>query len=122
MFSSMQLSFTFPEWKPRMTSPHVLHSSLRPAEMAPIRTERASASRGAGNVPYTLHLTDCLAGMDAQPERSIQAIVTDPPYGLREYTTEEKRKLRNRKGGVWRIPPSFDGCQRNPVPRFTKTA
>jgi len=57
--------------------------------------------------------------MDAQPECSIQAIVTDPPYGLREYTTEEKRKLRNKKGGVWRMPPSFDGCQRSPVPRFT---
>jgi len=57
--------------------------------------------------------------MDAQPECSVQAIVTDPPYGLKEYSTEEKRKLRNRRGGVWRIPPSFDGCQRNPVPRFT---
>jgi site-specific DNA-methyltransferase (adenine-specific) len=57
--------------------------------------------------------------MDAQPECSVHAIVTDPPYGLREYTTDEKRKLRNGRGGVWRIPPSFDGCQRNPVPRFT---
>lgn len=43
----------------------------------------------------------------------------DPPYGLKEYTPEEKKKLRNRRGGVWRIPPSFDGCQRSPVPRFT---
>lgn len=28
-------------------------------------------------------------------------------------------KLRNGKGGVWRIPPSFDGNQRSPLPRFT---
>src|SRR5205823_5063091 len=50
---------------------------------------------------------------------SIQAIVTDPPYGLKEYTPEEKAKLRNGHGGVWRIPPSFDGCKRSPLPRFT---
>ena len=72
-----------------------------------------------GDARYALHLTDCFTWMDAQPERCVHAIVTDPPYGLKEYTTEEKWKLRNRKGGVWRIPPSFDGCQRNPVPRFT---
>jgi DNA modification methylase len=45
--------------------------------------------------------------------------VTDPPYGLKEYTDIEKTKLRNGKGGVWRIPPSFDGCKRSPLPRFT---
>jgi len=31
----------------------------------------------------------------------------------------EKEKLRNGNGGVWRIPPSFDGCKRSPLPRFT---
>jgi len=94
-----------------MTNPHALLSSGRRVE--------AFADQKAGNAGYALHLTDCLVWMDEQPECSIQAIVTDPPYGLREYTTEEKRKLRNGRGGVWRIPPSFDGCQRTPVPRFT---
>ena len=94
-----------------MTNLRALFSSMRRAE--------ASADQKAGNAGYALHLTDCLLWMDAQPECSIQAIVTDPPYGLKEYTAEEKRKLRNKRGGVWRIPPSFDGCQRNPVPRFT---
>ena len=47
------------------------------------------------------------------------AVVTDPPYGLVEYTEKEQIKLRNRRGGVWRIPPSFDGHKRAPVPRFT---
>ncbi len=101
-----------------MTSPHVLLRSPR-AETVAIRAEHVSASREASKVHYSLHLTDCLVWMEAQPECSIQAIVTDPPYGLREYTTEEKWKLRNRRGGIWRIPPSFDGCQRNPIPRFT---
>ena len=68
---------------------------------------------------YTLHLGDCLSWMDRREKQSVHAIVTDPPYGLREYTTEEKRKLRAGRGGVWRIPPALDGYKRNPVPRFT---
>jgi len=68
---------------------------------------------------YSIFNEDCLAWMDRHPENSIQAIVTDPPYGLKEYTGVEKEKLRNGRGGVWRIPPSFDGCKRSPVPRFT---
>ncbi len=53
------------------------------------------------------------------PVNSIHAVVTDPPYGLVEYTDPEKSKLRAGKGGVWRIPPSFDGHKRSPLPRFT---
>jgi site-specific DNA-methyltransferase (adenine-specific) len=68
---------------------------------------------------YTLFNDECLAWMEQHPERSFHAIVTDPPYGLKEYTRIEKQKLRQGRGGVWRIPPSFDGCRRSPVPRFT---
>lgn len=57
--------------------------------------------------------------MESRSPHSAHAIVTDPPYGLKEYTPEEKQKLRNGRGGVWRIPPSFDGCERSPLPRFT---
>lgn len=63
--------------------------------------------------------TDCLSWLEAQPVNTVHAVVTDPPYGLLEYTEEEQRKLRARKGGVWRIPPSFDGATRAPLPRFT---
>jgi site-specific DNA-methyltransferase (adenine-specific) len=59
---------------------------------------------------------DWLAG---QKPNSIHAVVTDPPYGLVEYTEKEQAKLRKGRGGVWRIPPSFDGQQRSPLPRFT---
>jgi len=62
---------------------------------------------------------DCMRWLASQPDNSIQAIVTDPPYGLVEYSESEKRKLRTGHGGVWRIPPSFDGHQRSPLPRFT---
>ncbi|MGH8246111.1 MAG: DNA-methyltransferase [Gammaproteobacteria bacterium] len=70
-------------------------------------------------VKCTLLLADCLAWMESRPANSVHAIVTDPPYGLKEYTAPEKEKLRNGRGGVWRIPPSFDGCERSPLPRFT---
>lgn len=68
---------------------------------------------------FTLVHGDCLLWMDCRETNSVHAIVTDPPYGLKEYTEKEKRKLRSGRGGVWRIPPSFDGCKRNPLPRFT---
>ncbi len=67
----------------------------------------------------SLYLGDCLSWMEEREKSSIHAIVTDPPYGLKEYTAVEKEKLRNGNGGVWRIPPSFDGCKRRPLPRFT---
>jgi DNA modification methylase len=75
-----------------------------------------------GKIKYSIHLADALVWMDSREARSVQAIVTDPPYGLKEYTDIEQRKLRNGRGGAWRIPPSFDGCKRNPVPRFTVLA
>ena len=62
---------------------------------------------------------DCLEWLSLRAPNSIEAVVTDPPYGLVEYSPEEQEKLRARKGGVWRIPPSFDGHQRSPLPRFT---
>lgn len=67
----------------------------------------------------TLVHGDCFDWLAARPDDSIQAVVTDPPYGLQEYTPTEQRKLRSGRGGVWRIPPSFDGHTRSPLPRFT---
>lgn len=66
-----------------------------------------------------LYLADSLEWLKEQPENSIHGVVTDPPYGLVEYTPMELAKLRAGRGGTWRIPPSFDGHQRAPLPRFT---
>lgn len=62
---------------------------------------------------------DCFDWLRFRPANSIHAVVTDPPYGLFEYTPEQQAKLRTGRGGVWRIPPSFDGTVRSPLPRFT---
>lgn len=62
---------------------------------------------------------DCSSWLDRQPPNSIHAVVTDPPYGLVEYSDVEQDKMRKGQGGIWRIPPSFDGSLRSPLPRFT---
>ena len=67
----------------------------------------------------SLYRADCFAWLAAQPDASIHACVTDPPYGVSEYTEKEQIKLRAGKGGIWRIPPAFDGHRRAPLPRFT---
>ena len=67
----------------------------------------------------TLVHIEALHWLGERAARSIQAVVTDPPYGLHEYSRAQQQKLRERRGGVWRIPPSFDGHQRSPLPRFT---
>jgi site-specific DNA-methyltransferase (adenine-specific) len=66
-----------------------------------------------------LYQADCFDWLASEPASSIHACVTDPPYGLVEYTQKEQSKLRSGKGGIWRIPPSFDGHRRSPLPRFT---
>ncbi|MBS0601045.1 DNA-methyltransferase [Plasticicumulans sp.] len=64
-------------------------------------------------------LGDALQWLAMLPAGSIHAVVTDPPYGLIEYEDKDHAKLRAGRGGVWRIPPSFDGARRQPLPRFT---
>lgn len=62
---------------------------------------------------------DCIDWLAAMPEDSIHAVVCDPPYGVKEYEHAEIAKLERGVGGTWRIPPSFDGHTRAPLPRFT---
>lgn len=69
---------------------------------------------------YALYHADCREWLAQQPEASIEAIVTDPPYGLKEYSAKEQGKLRDgNRGGIWRIPPTLNGHRRAPLPRFT---
>ncbi len=62
---------------------------------------------------------DAFEWLSRLPENSLHAIVTDPPYGVKEYNFDQIEKRANGNGGVWRIPPSFDGHTRAPLPRFT---
>jgi site-specific DNA-methyltransferase (adenine-specific) len=67
----------------------------------------------------SFYVADCLDWLAERDRDSIQGVVTDPPYGLVEYTPKENAKRINGRGGVWRVPPSFDGHRRSPLPRFS---
>lgn len=71
------------------------------------------------NSHYTIHNADSLEWLGAQRANSFHAVVTDPPFGLVEYTALELHKRRNGRGGIWRLPNAFDGAKRQPMPRFT---
>jgi len=68
---------------------------------------------------YEIFHVDAFEWLAKAKPLSIHAVVTDPPYGLLEYTRQQLEKMKSGRGGVWRIPPSFDGCRRSPLPRFT---
>jgi DNA modification methylase len=86
-----------------------------PRAVAPNRATQRSFAHGRS----ILYLADCFAWLAQQPPCSVHAVVTDPPYGLSEYSPAQQAKLRARRGGVWRIPPVLDGVERSPLPRFT---
>jgi hypothetical protein len=90
-----------------------------PAVASTLFETAADEARPRGDL-YRIYETDAFDWLENAPTNSVHAVVTDPPYGLKEYTEKELLKLRNGNGGgVWRIPPSFDGCRRSPIPRFT---
>ena len=101
-----------------------LAASRREGSMAKTRTAKrrslpCAQSSSLNGMKFKLVCADSFEWLKKRRQNSFQAIVTDPPYGLKEYTAAEKTKLRKGRGGVWRIPPSFDGCRRSPLPRFT---
>jgi DNA modification methylase len=93
--------------------------ALKGFSYEPAGVNRKSEPRSFSFGKATLIQDDCLTWLEKQPMNSIHAVVTDPPYGLVEYSETEQRKLRAGRGGIWRIPPSFDGSKRSPLPRFT---
>lgn len=62
---------------------------------------------------------DCFEWLSRIPNNSIHGVVTDPPYGVKEYDFDQLEKRASGRGGIWRIPPAFDGHKRAPLPRFT---
>jgi len=71
------------------------------------------------NRTYQLHNCDAFEWLSCREKQSINAIVTDPPYGVLEYLPSQLEKKRNNNGGIWRLPQNYDGHTRSPMPRFT---
>lgn len=69
---------------------------------------------------FRLHNANSFEWLQNIPPNTFHGVLTDPPFGIVEFTPEEVAKLRNgNKGGVWRIPPKIGGSERAPLPRFT---
>ena len=86
----------------------------------PSPTSKSSTSGAViSNSLYKIFHADAFEWLQSAEMNSIHAIVTDPPYGLVEYSEKELTKLKQGRGGVWRLPPAFDGNKRMPLPRFT---
>jgi len=68
---------------------------------------------------YTIEHIDAFEWLMLRKPRTIHAVVTDPPYGVLEFSAEELVKKRSGIGGIWRLPIDYDGHKRNPMPRFT---
>jgi len=94
-----------------------MHRAKEPTSGATLFKEPAAGPAWCGS--YEISLTDTFEWLANRRHNSLHAVVTDPPYGLIEYKPEQLEKRKNGNGGVWRIPPSFDGCRRSPLPRFT---
>jgi len=71
------------------------------------------------NARYTIHNANAFDWLIGQRANTFHAVVTDPPFGIVEYSPKELGKRRSGKGGVWRLPNAFDGARRQPMPRFT---
>lgn len=68
---------------------------------------------------YKLYHENCFEWLKDQPEASVEAVCSDPPFGIVEFLPHEMRKMRQGSGGVWRLPPTIGGSKRAPLPRFT---
>lgn len=91
---------------------------VQPCVQAPEPDDERSPTVGRSELVEMYHV-DCFDWLRSRPGNTIHAVVTDPPYGMIEYEEGHLRKLEAGRGGVWRVPPKLDGCQRAPLPRFT---
>ena len=71
--------------------------------------------KGGSALTWKVIPKDCIEWMKTEPDNSYHAVITDPPYGLKEYSVVELEKMRNGSGGVWRIPPKIGGSTRRPL-------
>ncbi len=121
MSQALQIAFPTSLETTRATNDPVWLSVLREREQTLWRAARTIGMQPRNHLSEraTFIQSDVLRWLADLPPNSIHAVVTDPPYGMVEYDEKNHSKLRKGHGGIWRIPPSFDGAKRKPLPRFT---
>jgi site-specific DNA-methyltransferase (adenine-specific) len=113
------LQLNTPELFVRQERGQYMLAGFEGASIKPVLAANAADSAAFDEGRIKLQRQDCMDWLAQAAENSVEAVVTDPPYGLIEYSDSEQEKLRAGRGGVWRVPPSFDGSTRAPLPRFT---
>jgi len=49
---------------------------------------------------FELYRAECFEWLTQRPADSIHAVITDPPYGIKEFTRKELDKLKAGRGGI----------------------
>jgi len=91
-----------------------------------IRPEQPSPNSAATSPRPDLGLTEMLHlstfdWLRARAERSVNAVISDPPFSGVDFSPEQLERLRTGSGGLWRHAPVMNGSARRPMPRFTTT-
>jgi DNA modification methylase len=68
---------------------------------------------------YRIIHNDAFEWLERRRPQTIHAVITDPPFSTIEYRPDQLEKRKNGNGGIWRLPPAYDGHARSPLPRFT---
>jgi site-specific DNA-methyltransferase (adenine-specific) len=64
--------------------------------------KRGPSTKSIEEQPWLVHEGDCLAGLSSMPNRSVDAVITDPPYEAEAHTSQ---RLVARAGGKLEIEP-----------------
>ena len=68
---------------------------------------------------YRIFQVDAFDWLAECAPHSLEAVVTDPPFGVREFEPADLAKKRSGSGGNWRVPQTTGGAKRQAVPRFS---
>ena len=85
--------------------------ALNGLEYQPKATQKKALNRTFEFGKALLVQDDCFAWLENRSPNSVHAVVTDPPYGLVEYSESEQKTLRSGNGG---------GVAHSPVIRWIK--
>jgi DNA modification methylase len=102
-------------WWNKQLLPGQLTSVAKPKRIVPVVGSMVKHPTSM----YRLVHANCFEWLRECRPDSVQAVCTDPPYGVLEFSATEVAKLRAGRGGVWRLPPTIGGSRRDPLPRFT---
>src|SRR5262245_17737131 len=86
---------------------------------SPRRRGRPKNAARKRKARYRLVQTDACNWLQNRKAKPVHAVLTAPPFALIEFEPGQLKKRASGSGGIWRLPQSFEGVERRPMPRFT---